>query len=130
PEEWITFIVAYRQVGPSQSTTTVIGAGNSPASANTPSATATTQPTGDLNMDLQPQTPIGGILDLIGAQVQYTFLGAPAPSTLNSPFTTTDFATYLPQLMDYCTVNPAATIPGRININQCSATVLAGIPGM
>ena len=39
-------------------------------------------------------------------------------------------ATYLPQLMDYCTVNPAATIPGRININQCSATVLAGIPGM
>ena len=60
-------------------------------------ATATTQPTGDLNMDLQPQTPIGGILDLIGAQVQYTFSGAPAATTLNSPFTTTDFATYLPQ---------------------------------
>ena len=37
---------------------------------------------------------------------------------------------YLPQLMDYVTVNPAATIPGRININQASATVLAGIPGM
>jgi len=32
--------------------------------------------------------------------------------------------------MEYATVNPAATIPGRININQCSATVLAGIPGM
>jgi hypothetical protein len=130
PQEWITFIVAYRQVGPSQSTTTVIGAGNSPASANTPPATPATQPTGDLNMDLQPQTPIGGILDLIGAQVQYTFSGAPAPSTLNSPFMADDFASYLPQLMDYCTVNPAATIPGRININQCSATVLAGIPGM
>jgi hypothetical protein len=28
------------------------------------------------------------------------------------------------------TVNPAATIPGRININQASATILAGIPGM
>ena len=39
-------------------------------------------------------------------------------------------AGYLPQLMDYVTVNPAATIPGRININQASATVLAGIPGM
>jgi len=129
PEEWINFIVAYRQVGPSQSTTTVIGAGNSPAAANTTPA-ATTQPTGELNMDLQAQTPIGGILDLIGAQVQYTFQGAPAPSTLNSPFTPDGLATYLPQLMDYCTVNPAATIPGRININQCSAKVLAGIPGM
>src|SRR5207248_1663189 len=51
PQEWITFIVAYRQVGPSQRTTTVIGAGNSPASANTPTATPATQPTGDLNMD-------------------------------------------------------------------------------
>jgi hypothetical protein len=32
--------------------------------------------------------------------------------------------------MDYATINPAQTIPGRININQASATVLAGIPGM
>jgi hypothetical protein len=129
PQEWINFIVAYRQVGPSQSTTTVIGTGNSPAAANTTPAT-TTQPTGELNMDLQPQTPIGGILDLVGAQVQYTFSGAPAPTSLNSPFTPDGLATYLPQLMDYSTVNPAATIPGRININQCSAKVLAGIPGM
>lgn len=128
-QEWINFIVAYRQAGPSQSTTTV-GAGNSPAAANTPAASTTQPQTGDLNMDLQPSTPIGGILDLIGAQVQYTFVGAQAATTLNSPFTTTGLAAYLPQLMDYCTVNPAATIPGRININQCSATVLAGIPGM
>ena len=39
-------------------------------------------------------------------------------------------ATYLPQLMDYVTVNPAATIPGRINVNQAPPTVLSGIPGM
>jgi hypothetical protein len=32
--------------------------------------------------------------------------------------------------MDYVTVNPAATIPGRININQAPATILNGIPGM
>ena len=36
----------------------------------------------------------------------------------------------MPLLMDHVTVNPAATIPGRININQASATVLLGIPGM
>jgi hypothetical protein len=85
---------------------------------------------GDLNMDLQPQTTIGSVLDLVGAQVQYTFNGGMAASTLVSPFADGAYASYLPQLMDYVTVNPAATIPGRININQCSGTVLSGIPGM
>jgi hypothetical protein len=35
-----------------------------------------------------------------------------------------------PLLMDNVTVNPATTIPGRININQASASVLSGIPGI
>src|SRR5256885_2202589 len=39
PQDWINFIVAYRQVGPRQSTTTGIGAGNRPASAHTPATT-------------------------------------------------------------------------------------------
>src|SRR4029078_9802295 len=59
PQEGINFIVAYRQVGPSQSPTTVIGAGNNTAQASL--AAASTQPTGELNMDLPAQTPIGGI---------------------------------------------------------------------
>lgn len=129
-EEWITFIVAYRQAGPSNSGG---GGNNNQATVNTP--TSQTQG-GQLNMDLQPSTPIGSLLDLVGAQVQYTFqqpigtTAAPTSTTLNSPFTDTGLAAYLPQLMDYATVNPAATIPGRININQCSATVLRGVPGM
>jgi hypothetical protein len=129
PEEWITFIVAYRQAGPSQTMTTTIG-GNSPAAANTPAVNTSTQAAGELNMELPATTPIGGILDLIGARVDYTFSGEPAPRTLNSPFIETGLASFLPQLMDYCTVNPSETIPGRININQCSATVLGGIPVM
>jgi len=81
-------------------------------------------------MDLPATTPIGSVLDLIGARVQYQFVGAPAATTINSPFTDTGYATYLSQLMDYVTVNPSPTIPGRININQCSSIVMAGIPGM
>ncbi len=81
-------------------------------------------------MEQQPATPIGTILDLIGAEVEYTFSGAPGPQRLTSPFVATAVGTYLPQLMDYVTVNPSATIPGRININQCSSQVLMGIPGM
>lgn len=118
PAEWITFIVAYRQMGPmnsGQSSPALLGAAN---------------PTGTLNMDLQPQFPIGQVLDLAGVQVQYQFVGATTPVVLNSPFSLEGAALWLPTLMDYVTVNPAATIPGRININQAPAVVLYGIPGM
>jgi hypothetical protein len=36
----------------------------------------------------------------------------------------------LPLLADHVTTNPVPAIPGRININQASRTVLLGIPGM
>jgi Type II secretion system (T2SS), protein K len=138
PNEWITFIVAYRQAGPSSSGGgTGVGGTGTGGNAGGAGATVGGQAAwGELNMDLQPTTPIGSVLDLVGARVQYTFqqstntTGVQAPTTLESPFTETGVATYMAQLMDYVTVNPAATIPGRININQCPATVLAGIPGM
>jgi type II secretory pathway component PulK len=133
--DWINFIVAYRQVGPSGNAggAAAAAAGGATTGAVTTGATTTTAVaagSGELNMDLQPQTTIGSVLDLVGAQVQYTFQGGMGPSTLASPFADGAYASYLPQLMDYVTVNPAATIPGRININQCSQTVLSGIPGM
>jgi hypothetical protein len=37
---------------------------------------------------------------------------------------------YLTKLMDNLSVNPAPTIPGRININQAPRQLLAGIPGL
>ena len=37
---------------------------------------------------------------------------------------------YLPTLLDHVTVNKAPVIPGRININEASRTVLLGIPEM
>ena len=117
PEEWITFIIAYRQAGPAQTTGTA-GAGNNPA--------------GELNMEYMPQFPIPQILSLVDATVSYTFQNSPAQVTLRSPFSSAagDLNQTLPMLMDMVTVNPAATIPGRININTCSAVILAGIPGM
>src|SRR5262249_53954350 len=61
-EEWITFIVAYRQVGPSGGGAGAGGAGGAAATTNVTGGTTTG---GQLNMDLQPTTPIGGVLDLI-----------------------------------------------------------------
>src|SRR5207248_9456846 len=76
------------------------------------------------------ETQIASVLDLVGARVRNSSVGRTAPVTFNSASTEIEMATYLPQLMDYVTVNPAATIPGRINVNQASPTVLTGIPGM
>jgi hypothetical protein len=115
PPDWATFIIAYRQAGP------YTGSGEAVEGAS-----------GSLNMDFKAKTPISQVLDLIGAKVQYTFDGDDSSTILASPFTDDlgGLNTTLPQLMDYVTINPAATIPGRININQASITVLLGIPGM
>lgn len=125
-EEWITFIVAYRQMGPATSGTVTINGGSGGRGAAGGSGASS----GELNMELPAKTPIGGVLDLVGARVEYTFQGGQAPVVLESPFTETGVGVYIAQLMDYVTVNPAETIPGRININQGTRTVLTGIPGM
>jgi len=80
----------------------------------------------------QGQTRLTSILDLIGEDVEVTFPGEEQPILLQNPFTEdpAEMAYYLPLLMDYLTVNTAATIPGRINLNQASRVVLSGIPGM
>ena len=130
PEEWVTFIVAYRQAGPTTGGATVLGAGGQEQGGQGAPAGGAAGEWGELNMDLPAKTPIGSILDLVGARVEYTFQGAQGTTTLESPFTEIGIGADLPQLMDYLTVNPAQTIPGRININQCSRTVLLGIPGM
>jgi type II secretory pathway component PulK len=116
PEDWVTFIIAYRQSGPYTSTL------------------RTAQPAAGKQLDLSKpaKTPIGQVLDLVGANVRHTFSGDSSPTFIASPFSDGlgAMGVYMPMLMDHVTVNPSLVIPGRININQASATVLAGIPGM
>jgi hypothetical protein len=116
PPDWVTYIVAYRQGGP------YTGTVRSP----TPLSGKT------LDLTKQAKTPIGQVLDLVGSNVRHTFQGDDTTSIVASPFGAGlgEMAAYMPILMDNVTVNPAPTIPGRININQASATVLAGIPAM
>jgi len=72
------------------------------------------------------------VLDLIGQNTQVKFQGAEEATILQTPFPDTPGATqsYLPTLMDHCTVNASELIPGRININQAPRTVLSGVPGL
>ncbi len=115
PPEWVTFIIAYRQNGPYTGTNQ-----------------AQTGVTGELDLTKKGNTKVAQLLDLIGAKVQVTFVGDRQATVIDSPFPNEIGAMhlYLPGLMDKVTINEATTIPGRININQASATILKGIPGM
>jgi DNA uptake protein ComE-like DNA-binding protein len=113
-EKWATFIIGYRQNGPTD---------KQPA----PSA-----PTGKPKLDGKGENTFTTILDLIGPNVQVEFEDQDKPVSIETPFPNDpiSMASYLPKLMDNVAVNAEETIPGRININQASRTVLLGIPGM
>jgi hypothetical protein len=116
PEEWVNFIIAYRQNGPNTST----GEAAMPAS---------NLPAPDLSKAVN--IPMAQILDLCDARIRVTANGQ--TMVIQSPFQSGlagGMGLWLPKLMDACTINPAITIPGRININQAPAHILRGIPGM
>ena len=130
-EEEANFILAYRLYGP-------MASGNSQATeVQTESAAEM-----ELISPSEPKEPVQQVLDLVGAKVQ-----APEPSnqggqggssggqgassgqnntqnrTIASPFSNDilSMATYLPTLMDACTIMDTEVIPGRINVNEAPA---------
>ncbi|QDU26151.1 General secretion pathway protein K [Anatilimnocola aggregata] len=115
PQDWVNFIIAYRQNGPNAAA----GQASVPAS--------------NLTLDLSKpvRVPLVQLLDLCDARLRVTNAGQ--SQVIASPFTSGlggGMGLWLPKLMDTCTINPATTIPGRININQAPAHILRGIPGM
>ncbi len=115
PEEWAVFIVAYRQNDP-----------YSGSEAGEPYSS------GELDLSQPGKTKLTQVLDLIGKKVQVKFKGAEKETVLQSPFAEdlVSMSTYMSDLVEQVTIVPAEVIPGRININQASRDVLAGIPGM
>ena len=116
PADWVTFIVAYRQGTPAT------GSSNN-AQKNVTKA---------IDFNKPAKTNFTQVLDLIGSTTQVTFANEAVNTSLASPFTAELGAmnVYLPKLLDYVTVNPADSIPGRINILQAPAALLRGIPGL
>jgi DNA uptake protein ComE-like DNA-binding protein len=114
--DWATFIVAYRQYGPYQGEAEDV------------------QPVSNVELDLTRPgaTRINQVLDLIGTQVRTQGEGDSEAQTIASPFADglAAMTSYLPQLMDLVTVNPAKVIPGRVNVNQAPRRVLLAVPGI
>lgn len=118
PQDWVNFIVAYRQNGPN-------------TAAGTASMPASNLPAPDLTKPVR--VPLVQLLDLCDARIRVTNASTGQTMVIQSPFNSGlggGMPLWLPKLMDTCTINPAITIPGRININQAPAHILRGIPGM
>lgn len=119
-----TYILAYRQG-------TVTGVNpNQPAAPNSQAA----QPIAGRQVDTTKPAvnQLASPLDLVGARVQFTPQGGSQQVTIASPFdpSPSAMASYLPKLLENTTIVPSPSVPGRININQASPTVLMTIPNM
>ena len=111
-EEWANFIIAYRQASEDYD-------------GNDEGVSASEA---QLDLNQSAQRPINQVLDLIGKQVTVT--GGGGNEVLRCPFPEEGIILYIGQLMDNVTVNESPTIPGRININQASRSILMGIPSI
>ncbi len=129
-EDYATFIAAYRIAGQSNSSMALL-TGN-------PGAIATEQQeeVGPWTADLISEFDLSGggrtsltqILDLVGATV--TVGNGDNARSYASPFSESIIAMglYMPTLMDSLTTQEVEVMPGRININECPAELLYGIP--
>lgn len=135
-ETYASFIVAYRIAGQSTSlasAATAVGGGNT---AN--QASDDVQSGGAWSADLLEQMDLTGgggtslnqILDLVDATV--TVGNGDRARSYTSPFTSDLAAASLivamPLLMDALTTQNVDVLPGRINLNECPAELLYGIP--
>ena len=115
-QEWASFIIAYRQNGPSNSNNSGVS-----------------MPSRSLDLTKEGRVQLQQVLDLVGAKSNVnTFDDDNGSVLVASPFSDNPGAMtgYLSELMDNFTVNSQETIPGRININTASRAVLLGVPGM
>ncbi len=124
-ETLLSFIVAYRIAG--VATLASLTSNNNNQAANNPSSPPqewSMDAFGKLDLTAGAGTNINQVLDLVDAQVTIE------NQVYLSPFKSDPvlMAGYMPLLMDALTTQEAGVIPGRINLNECPAELLYGIP--
>lgn len=134
-EEYASFIVAYRMSGKSSlSTSAAMGAaaggGGDEVTPPADSDEETSEPVpwetdvmSNLDLTAGAGVSVNQVLDLIGAEVTVE------ETVYSSPFIDDPIlmAEYLPLLMDQLSTQDVDVLPGRINLNEAPAEILAGI---
>ncbi len=133
-EDWATFIAAYRVHG--QPAATVASAALDGAQEGREESDEDSNITGpwsaaaldDVDLSGGGGTTITQLLDLVDATV--TIGEGEDQQVLASPFSSDPLAmaAYMPALMGNLTTQDFDRLPGRINLNECPAELLYGIP--
>lgn len=132
-EIYTSFIVAFRIAGTS---TSLVSAVSDLGNAGTINNQQTGRPGGPWTPDLLEQMDLSGgggtsltqILDLLDATV--TIGNGDNAVTYTSPFASDpiSMSVYMADLMDSVSTQDSEVMPGRINLNECPAELLYGIP--
>lgn len=133
-EIYTTFIVAYRIAGASTSQSALASLGDQ--SGDNPNGAQQARDGGPWTPNLLEQMDLTGgagttvqqILDLVDAQV--TIGEGEDAVTYLSPFLSdpVSMSVYMADFMDSVTTQDSDVMPGRINLNECPAELLYGIP--
>ncbi|MDC0288138.1 general secretion pathway protein GspK, partial [Rubripirellula sp.] len=128
-DDYATFIAAYRIGGQSNSTMALLS-GNSGGGGQQSEVAGrwTADLMGELDLSGGGGTSLTQVLDLVGATV--TVGNGDNARTYSSPFPEDiiSMGIYMPILMDTLTTQEVEVMPGRINLNECPAELLYGIP--
>ncbi|WP_442507202.1 type II secretion system protein GspK [Novipirellula sp. SH528] len=126
-ELYASYVVAYRMYGESPVAAAAGASGNN--NGNVQSAGVwTAEEFGQLDLSAGAKTKVNQVLDLVGSSV--TIGNGDNQKKYTSPFAEDpiSMAIYLPLLMDVLTTQDVDSLPGRINLNECPAELLYGIP--
>ena len=127
-EDYATFIAAYRIAGQSNSSMALLTGNGADAQQAEVVGRWTADVMSEFDLSGGGGTSLTQILDLVGATV--TVGNGDNARSYSSPFSEDiiSMGLYMPALMDSLTTQDVEVMPGRINLNECPAELLYGIP--
>ena len=127
-DDYATFIAAYRIAGQSNSAMSLLSGNIGGGQQAEVAGRWTADLISEFDLSGGGGTSLTQILDLVGATV--TVGNGDNARTYTSPFAEDliSMGLYMPLLMDALTTQEVEVMPGRININECPAELLYGIP--
>ncbi|MAI73878.1 MAG: general secretion pathway protein GspK [Rhodopirellula sp.] len=127
-DDYATFIAAYRIAGQSNSTMALLSGNAGGGEQAEVEGRWTADLMGEFDLSGGGGTSCTQILDLVGATV--TVGNGDNARAYSSPFSEDliSMGIYMPILMDTLTTQEVEVMPGRINLNECPAELLYGIP--
>lgn len=127
-DDYATFIAAYRIAGQSSSAMALLSGNIGSGQQAEVEGRWTADLMGEFDLSGGGGTSLTQILDLVGATV--TVGNGDDAKTYSSPFSEDliSMGIYMPILMDALTTQEVEVMPGRINLNECPAELLYGIP--